>query len=314
MPDIDVTREERRSAVLSSSDLPCLREVATINVTRGCAHGCLYCYARGYSTYPGDGRVVVYSNLAEKLAAELPRKRKPVRRVYFSPSCDPFQPVDAVRDVTYDLMQWLLRRRISIAFLTKGMVPDRFLDLFAGAQHLVHAQIGITTLDETVASTLEPNAATPEDRVRAIRGLVRLGVHTSARFDPLIPGLTDTDENLTPLLERVAEAGAKSVAVNYLFLRSALRGNLLSALHRLTPRAAELSDLFSRGANLAMYQHRSLIRVLPTDYRRENYERVKRRAERRGLKVHICGCKNTDITTERCHIAGPAEPTLFDPA
>jgi DNA repair photolyase len=82
--------------------------------------------------------VVVYSNLPEKLAAELPRKRKPVWRVYFSPSCDPFQPLHEVQRVTYQVMQLLLTRGISMAFLTKGTIPEPFMALFAPTPHLVH--------------------------------------------------------------------------------------------------------------------------------------------------------------------------------
>ena len=81
-----------------TSSLACLADVATINLTLGCAHACRYCYARGYSTYPGDGRVVLYSNTLDKLRQELARKRKRPQTVYFSPSCDLFQPVPQVLD------------------------------------------------------------------------------------------------------------------------------------------------------------------------------------------------------------------------
>jgi DNA repair photolyase len=310
--DIEVIQEGRRSAVLSNSDLPCLRDVATVNVTRGCAHTCVYCYARGYSTYTGDGRVVVYSNLPEKLQDELARKRKPVPRVYFSPSCDCFQPLDAVLDVTYEAMQVLLKRGISVAFLTKGAIPERFLRLFSTKPHLVHAQIGITTLDPALARAIEPNAAAPEERVRNIEQLAPLGVHTMARLDPIIPGLTDTDVSLSPLFKSISHAGAKSIVVNYLFLRSALSGKVLSVLRQVMGSVDDLRSLLSQGIDMPMYQDHSLIRVLPTEYRRANYERIRLLAERCGLHVHLCGCKNSDITTERCLIAGPPSRTLFD--
>jgi DNA repair photolyase len=304
--------ENRRSAVLSNSDLPCLRDVATVNVSLGCAHACVYCYARGYSTYPGDGRVVVYSNLLEKLEGELLRKRKPVSRVYFSPSCDCFQPLRAVLDVTYEVMQLLLKRGIPVAFLTKGAIPERFMDLFQAKPHLVHAQVGITTLDQTVARAIEPNAATPKTRVRNIKQLTRLGIHTMARLDPLIPCLTDMDASLSQLFESISHAGAKSVVVNYLFLRSALSGKMLSVLRQVMGSVDDLCSLLSQGTDMAMYQDRSLIRVLSTEYRRVNYDRIRQLAERYGLQVHVCGCKNFDITNERCLIAGPSPRTLFD--
>jgi len=82
--DIHIERDKRRSRVLTPSNLPCLREVATVNVTRGCVHGCVYCYTQGYSSYPGRGHVVVYEDLAGQVAGELARKRrKPASRWRF---------------------------------------------------------------------------------------------------------------------------------------------------------------------------------------------------------------------------------------
>ena len=153
MPQEDRTQrvhiefEDRRAAILSGSDLNCLHDVSTVNITRGCAHRCIYCYGQGYSNYPGASRVVLYRNLAQKLEAELARKRKRPVRVYFSPSCDAFQPMDAVQDATYEIMSILLARKVSVAFLTKGRVGERFLRLFSKHPGSVYAQIGVTTLD-----------------------------------------------------------------------------------------------------------------------------------------------------------------------
>ena len=90
---------ERKSAVLTPSSLACLARVPTVNLTAGCAHECWYCYARGYLTHPGEGKVAFYTNTLQKLREELPRKRKKPAMVYFSPSSDPFQPVPEVLDM-----------------------------------------------------------------------------------------------------------------------------------------------------------------------------------------------------------------------
>jgi len=212
-PCANIEFEDRRATILSGSDLNCLHDVSTINITRGCAHRCIYCYGQGYSSYPGAGRVVFYRNLAQKLEAELSRKRKKPVRVYFSPSCDAFQPLDAVQDATYEIMGILLARKVSIAFLTKGRVGERFLTLFREHSGSVHAQIGVTTLDTAIAGRLEPGAATPADRLANVRALTQAGVPVMARLDPLIPYLTDSSEHLKPLFEEIVKAGVKSLAV-----------------------------------------------------------------------------------------------------
>jgi len=93
---VTVIRANRRSAVLTPSSIACLSHMPTINLTSGCAHGCLYCYTRGYTTHPGENKVVLYENTLEKLKDELARKRTKPRAVYFSPSCDLFQPLPEV--------------------------------------------------------------------------------------------------------------------------------------------------------------------------------------------------------------------------
>ena len=120
---VDVILAQRKSAVLAPSSLACLADVATINLTLGCAHSCLYCYARGYSTYPGDGRVVLYNNTLEKLRQELSRKRKRPHAIYFSPSCDLFQPVPQVLELGYQVLGYLLQEGIGVSFLSKGVIP-----------------------------------------------------------------------------------------------------------------------------------------------------------------------------------------------
>ena len=48
----------------------------TINVTEGCAHGCVYCYTQGYSRYPRRGRIRLFENIPQLVERELTRKRR----------------------------------------------------------------------------------------------------------------------------------------------------------------------------------------------------------------------------------------------
>ncbi len=216
---VEVVPRSRKPPILTPSALPCLQDVATVNVTAGCAMGCKYCYIQGYSHYPGASRIVLYVNTPEVVAQELRRKRRKPQRVYFSLSSDAFQYLPHVQDVSLRTMRVLLQAGIEIAFLTKGFITRPFVDLFTGHVGRVFAQIGITTLDQDLSRRFEPRAAPPRMRLAAIAALVRLGVQTTVRLDPLIPGLTDTDDNLGPLLQSLSQAGIRDAAASYLFLR-----------------------------------------------------------------------------------------------
>src|SRR4030042_4215592 len=124
---VNVTRIDRKSAILSPSSLACLTHIPAVNLTSGCAHDCLYCYARGYSVFPGENKVVVYENTLDKMKNELLRKRIKPQAVYFSPSSDIFQPVPEVLELSHSILELLLSKDIGIALLTKGLIPDKTL-------------------------------------------------------------------------------------------------------------------------------------------------------------------------------------------
>ncbi len=127
---------QRKSAILTPSSLACLSKVATINLTRGCAHRCAYCYTRGYRSYPAEDTVGLYVNTAAKLSDELDRKRRLPRLVYFSPSSDLFQPVPEVLDLAFEVLEILLQRGVAVAFLTKGAIPGRHMRLLTANPRL----------------------------------------------------------------------------------------------------------------------------------------------------------------------------------
>jgi len=304
-----VIRIERKSAVLTPSGLACLAHVPTVNLTAGCAHECRYCYARGYQTHPGEGKVRFYTNTLAKLREELRRKRKKPTTVYFSPSSDPFQPVPEVLDMAYDVFRFLLESEIGVAFVTKGRIPQRHRDLLAAHAPLVQGRIGLITLDPGTAAAFEPHAATPEVRLAQAGELIGAQVPVEARLDPILPGVTDGADCLEPLCAALARIGVRKLAASVLFLRPAVIGSLRRyvrdkvMLHR-------MSDHFASAESLAIHADNSRVRALPTGARLEILERLKSIAHRHSLEVLVCACKNPDISSGSCHISGRWPPAV----
>lgn len=319
---IQVIPVERKSAVLTPSSLACLAHVPTINFTAGCAHECRYCYARGYLTYPGEDKIRFYTNTLAKLRDELRRKRKKPTTVYFSPSSDPFQPVPEVLNMAYDVFRFLLESEIGVAFVTKGLIPERHRKLLAAHAPLVQGRIGLITLDPAVAAAFEPGTATPEARLAQAAELIGAHVAVEARLDPILPGVTDGEDCLEPLCAALAESGVRRIAASVLFLRPAVIGSLRRHLGDCPDfRASEngtvpfgttmlnrLFDRFAHAESLAIHAENSHVRALPTKERLEIMERLKSIAHRHGLEVLICACKNPDISRGSCHISGRWPP------
>ena len=288
---------ERKGHVLTRPTLKCLSQVASINPTLGCIHQCAYCYARGYSIYPGDGKVFVYGNMPEKLKKELASRRKLPPYVFFSPTCDVLQPIPQVLKVTYELMKILLEYGVGINLLTKGRIPAKFLQLFGQYKESVHIQIGITTLNRDIQRKMEPFAATPQERLRNIKQLCAIGITPEVKLDPLIPGVTDTKASLTALFKTLQGFGVNSTGINYLFLRPQIKKNLYKALGK-TPFLSKILEHYQNAKSIHLLAEQSRVVALDVEYRKQSYEQISEWAKTFGIHAYVCGCKNPDITEE----------------
>ncbi len=240
---------------------------------------------------------MLYTNLAEKLENELSRKRKIPEFVYFSPSCDVFQPVKQILDTTYSLMALLLKKGIGVSFLTKGRIPDRFIALFKSHSNNVNAHIGMTTLNRQLQKQIEPHAATPGTRLKNIRALTQIGILPELRLDPLIPGLTDSTSNLEPLLKISGRSGIKRVGLNYLFLRPIINRNIREELGH-TKAMEKISQAFRDNVDMQLLASKSRVKALNLDFRQKQYKHISLLAKPYGIKTYVCGYKNPDIAED----------------
>ncbi|MGD0552141.1 MAG: radical SAM protein [Sedimentisphaerales bacterium] len=306
--------KNRKSNVLTPSQLRCLSKIPTINITAGCIHNCIYCYAKGYSQYPGDGKVILFDNTANKLKQELVRKRKKPQAVYFCPSCDLFQPISEILAQTYETITILLEAGVGVQFVTKAVVPPDFIKLFTRFRGLVCCQIGLSCADDNIRKIFEPATASVSEKLATIKNLIEAGVTVGTRADPLVYGVTDSDGMLNDLFSATAGAGVKEVAVNYLFLRPAIRESIRVNIKDKALLAKVLGP-YSEGCVLPIGLKNSQGLALPKEIREKAYERIKTIALSFGVSIHICGCQNPDITAELCNItrvSNPVQLTLFE--
>lgn len=291
---IRIIHRERKSPVLRKSNYGCLKGAHAINVSSGCAIGCVYCYAAGYPEAPGRDTVELYTNLPELLTKELdnPRKRERPRLVIFNTSTDCFQPHPEVLDLTYELFQILFKRGIGISFLTKGEIPERFFRLFEANKDKVRPIIGIASASDKYREAYEPNAAPPESRLAAIKEFIKMGIRVDARADPLIPFVTDTEESLNHLFSELSRVGIDRVTVSYLHIRPGIEKVLMPSLK---PMWKKLLESCFPSDEWLIIGGVSRARLVPAPLRKKGYEKARRIAGEYGISVDVCMCKNPDI-------------------
>src|SRR5262249_12606165 len=186
----------------------------TINPYRGCEFGCRYCYARYTHEFMElrDGRLFEEKIYAKARAAELLRqelRRYPKGEIATGTATDPYQPAERWFGVTRSILEVFAGeqgRRLSIT--TKSNFIERDVDLLArvARSNVLHINMTVTTLDETLARKLEPRAPRPDLRLAAVAALAKAGISVGVFLNPIMPGLTDAITNL----DAVAAAGAKS--------------------------------------------------------------------------------------------------------
>ena len=222
-PDTRV-HEERARGIVSRNDSPDIGFSQSVNPYRGCEHGCVYCFARPSHAYlnlsPGldfETRLFAKTNAAERLRAEFSRKGYRCAPIALGINTDAYQPIERRYRITRALIEVMAECRHPFSLITKNALVVRDLDLLAplAAQRLVTVYFSVTTLDNRLAAKMEPRAAAPHARLRAMRALADAGVPVGVMAAPMIPMVNDRE--LEAILEAARDAGAR--AAGYVLLR-----------------------------------------------------------------------------------------------
>ena len=239
----------------------------------------------------------MYVNLPNLLKEELEKKRVLPQWAILNTSSDCFQPHPDILNVTYEVFRILLEHGIGISFLTKGLIPRRFIDLFGRAPQKMFAQIGLVSLSGRYWREYEPGTPSPEDRLENIQKLKSIGIIPEIRIDPTIPFVTDTEAEAVALFRRLKETGVNKATLGYLHLRPAIQKQLmkeLSPLHRkMIESCYGVQEWKAIGSS-------SKTKLLPKPVREKGYQRMKEIAERFGITASVCQCKNPDLKGDLC--------------
>jgi DNA repair photolyase len=241
--------------IISRNDSPDVPFGQSINPYRGCEHGCVYCFARPTHAYldhsPGlDFETQIYAKpaAAQLLDAELRRSGYRPEPIHLGANTDPYQPLEREARITRQILEKLLEFGHPVTVLTKGALIERDLDLLAelAGRGLARVAMSITTLDVELKRTLEPRAASPAARLRAVARLAAAGIPTAVMVAPVIPAVNDHE--LEVILEAAADAGARRAGWILLRLPREVRGLMAEWLAAHRPLAAARVMGLLRGA------------------------------------------------------------------
>lgn len=208
-----------------------------MNIYRGCQHGCVYCDARSrcYQMNHIFEDVEIKENAMELLEAALKSKRKACMLGTGTMS-DPYMPVEKSLRMTRQMLELAEKHGFGATMLTKSDLVLRDIDVLQRINRKTKAvvQISLTVMDDRLSKILEPNVCPTSRRIEVLQ---QAGIPTVVWLCPILPFLTDTEENVMGILRACRETGVKGI-IQYgmgLTLRDGNREYFYAALDKHFP-------------------------------------------------------------------------------
>jgi DNA repair photolyase len=237
--------KETAKSIVTENDSPDIPFRYSVNPYRGCAHACAYCYARPSHEYLGlgagtdfDTQIYAKINAAGLLRKKLASKGWTGEPITFSGVTDCYQPAESRLKLTRACLEVCLEFRQPVSLITKSTLVLRDQDLLTELGKTAGAAVvlSIPFADDAMARIIEPFAAPPSLRFKALARLGAAGLRTGISLGPIIPGLNDSD--IPALLERAKAAGAAFAFYVMLRLPGATREVFLERIREKLPERA----------------------------------------------------------------------------
>lgn len=204
----------------------------TINPTRGCLHKCVYCFARKTHEYLDldsgkdfDTQIVVKTNVAEVLRAEVSKPSWKREHVALGTNTDPYQRSEGRYALMPGIIRALADSGTPFSILTKGPLLKRDLPLLVEAAKKVPVSVAVSLaiMDTELQQKVEPGTPDSRARLNLIRAITDAGLECNVMAMPILPWLTDSQDQLDRLHAALADAGAGWVTTGALHLRPGAR-------------------------------------------------------------------------------------------
>ncbi len=180
----------------------------SLNPYLGCEHGCIYCFAPGYlHTDASKWRVVrVKTNIVDRLSKEIDFTEGTIG---LGTVTDAYQAAEGRFRLSRLCLELLHRKKRSVYIITKSPLVLRDLDLLRDMDSTVF--FTITNPDLRICRMTEPGAPSTEERLEALRTLVKNGVKTGVFIAPVLSTLEGHERELIGM---IADTGVRDIFID----------------------------------------------------------------------------------------------------
>lgn len=210
----------------------CSSERMLINPYNGCGIGCFFCYTLAFpghfQTFAEKGIITVAKDFDRVVAKQLD-SIDIASCGYLSPVADPFQPLNEKYQLSEKIIRVFVERNIPIEFITKAFIPEEVIELIKLQVHSF-GQVSILTLDDKMRKLLVPGGSSTSVLFNNLERLAKEGIFAVCRIDPIFPYLTDQPKDLTALIERAIDTGARHIIASVLDIPIRIKEKILKTL------------------------------------------------------------------------------------
>jgi DNA repair photolyase len=253
--------------------------VLAINPYQGCGHRCAYCYATYEWSPEFYDKIYAKSNAPEILDRQLAAWRSDtIDPVMVASATDAYQPAELRYGLTRRCVQVLQKYNAPYIVFTKSSIIERDLELHRQYGDNCFVIWSITTCNEKIRRVVEPGTPPASRMFEVIKKFTDAGVCCGVNVDPIMPLVTDTEEELEPVVRSCKGAGLRHVFGAMLRLRTDIWERMKLAL-----RLLEIPDAIEKYKQIYNFQE-------PLD---TNYVAADRLYAERiigGLEEKIKGC------------------------
>lgn len=184
-----------------------------MNLYRGCSHGCIYCDSRSNCYHIENFDLVRgKENALYILEQELSKKRKK-GIIGIGSMSDTYNLLEKEYEQTRGALKLISKYGFGVSIDTKSDLILRDIDLLKeiNSKNNVIIKFTITTPNDELSKIIEPNVCISSKRLQAIKILSDNGIFTGIMMNPMLPFITDKEEDIRYLVKLAYQNGAKFI-------------------------------------------------------------------------------------------------------
>ena len=189
--------------------------------------------------------------MAQCLDLELHQKSWKREQIKIGGITDLYQHAEKRYELLPKIFDVIKKYRNPIFIQTKSNLILRDFEIIKELSKITIVDIAtsISSFDERVRKVIEPGASSAVERMEMLARFKGIARKTVVGFMPIIPLLSDTDENLETTFRMTKELGLDHLVTSILFLRGEVKPRFLQTIQARFPEIySEFLQLYSRSS------------------------------------------------------------------